>query len=717
MDFDKHRFEIWNQTQHPYKHTLSDFAYANNALPGVSNVNDALNWLVKVLYPTSKPAVATTAALPLVGNTLNDYRVVLDDGDGKNAGYRWEQREGDVSPQWYKVFDFDWSTDSILAAFTNITQDLYVYQKGKTDLNSAGAAITGTFAGQTINGGNSANQNLTLKANSGDGTGPRTGYVQVDDNFRPTSNNLFDLGTTGLRFKDGFYAGTVSIGNLSLSSGLITDSSGALSFDNENLTTTGNITGAIGYYTSSVEVGPLAGSALILSPGSITDESGAISFGNENLTTTGTLGAGVTTLTDGLETLVFDPDVSGVGSITSSTGTISFGNENLTTTGNITGAILTGSSLQVDNINIDGNTISSTNTNGDIILLPNGTGIVDVQKTLETLDQNVTGILDVVGSIQVDNLNLNGNVLSATDTNGNVVITPNGTGVVQVTADISPSTDNARDLGTSSLRFQDLFLSGSISDGTTSVTQSTLQSLRDINVGVGVGFTIFWDGAKWVASAPDSEIDHGTLSGLGDDDHTQYALLAGRAGGQELIGGTAASNHLTLESTSNVTKGFVRTKDTFVPFTNASYSGGWSGTDLGGASNYFRDIYLKGEAKGFRLENYLSSGLPSPSVQNVGRLVYATDTKKIYVDDGTAFVVAGASKYVSDTSWDGVATAQNFTVSGSIQDARNAIWQLCDNSNDFERIYCTIKAISATQVRVEVNPALPAGSYRLIGIE
>lgn len=49
---------------------------------------------------------------------------------------------------------------------------------------------------------------------------------------------------------------------------------------------------------------------------------------------------------------------------------------------------------------------------------------------------------------------------------------------------------------------------------------------------------------------------HSSLTGLtSGDDHTQYALLAGRAGGQTLIGGTAASNSLTLQSTSNGTKG------------------------------------------------------------------------------------------------------------------------------------------------------------------
>lgn len=51
--------------------------------------------------------------------------------------------------------------------------------------------------------------------------------------------------------------------------------------------------------------------------------------------------------------------------------------------------------------------------------------------------------------------------------------------------------------------------------------------------------------------------DHDLLAGLGDDDHTQYALLAGRAGGQTLIGGTAASEDLTLQSTSHATRGSV----------------------------------------------------------------------------------------------------------------------------------------------------------------
>jgi hypothetical protein len=39
---------------------------------------------------------------------------------------------------------------------------------------------------------------------------------------------------------------------------------------------------------------------------------------------------------------------------------------------------------------------------------------------------------------------------------------------------------------------------------------------------------------------------HGALTGLGNDDHTQYGLLAGRAGGQTLNGGLNASDQLTI---------------------------------------------------------------------------------------------------------------------------------------------------------------------------
>jgi len=52
----------------------------------------------------------------------------------------------------------------------------------------------------------------------------------------------------------------------------------------------------------------------------------------------------------------------------------------------------------------------------------------------------------------------------------------------------------------------------------------------------------------------DADVDHGALGGLTDDDHTQYALLAGRSGGSTLYGGTAANDDLVLHGTSNATR-------------------------------------------------------------------------------------------------------------------------------------------------------------------
>lgn len=74
--------------------------------------------------------------------------------------------------------------------------------------------------------------------------------------------------------------------------------------------------------------------------------------------------------------------------------------------------------------------------------------------------------------------------------------------------------------------------------------------------------------------------DHGGLTGLTDDDHTQYALLAGRAAGQTLIGGTAASEDLILESTAHATKGRVATKagSFFHVEEDANFSLGFAGT-------------------------------------------------------------------------------------------------------------------------------------------
>jgi hypothetical protein len=84
-------------------------------------------------------------------------------------------------------------------------------------------------------------------------------------------------------------------------------------------------------------------------------------------------------------------------------------------------------------------------------------------------------------------------------------------------------------------------------------------------------------------------LDHGALTGLTDDDHTQYALLAGRATGQVLTGGTASGDDLTLRSTTDATKGDIIIAD---QGGNVTVGGGATATELrflepsGSGSNY-----------------------------------------------------------------------------------------------------------------------------------
>ncbi|MGZ3780900.1 MAG: tail fiber domain-containing protein, partial [Pseudobdellovibrionaceae bacterium] len=74
-----------------------------------------------------------------------------------------------------------------------------------------------------------------------------------------------------------------------------------------------------------------------------------------------------------------------------------------------------------------------------------------------------------------------------------------------------------------------------------------------VSNGTGTGVTSLSTPVSSVLTSTGGSVP--TWSSIASDTFTQYALLAGRSGGQTLYGGSAASNNLTLDSTSHATKG------------------------------------------------------------------------------------------------------------------------------------------------------------------
>lgn len=637
--FERPRWAVVTQRQHPYRHDLTEFFYSNPAVPlPVNNTKEALDYLFAVVYPNYIGTFATVGDLP-VSASANDYAVVSDDGDGKSAGYVWLVRDGAAG--WSKRYDVDWSMEGILAETVNRTFYMYVHKYGMTDKDAAGDPVTGVYAGQSIYGGDQANQHLTLHPNSGDTLGTYTGFVQTEGSLRPTVDDEFELGTATERWAD---LKTVqgTIGDISISAGVISSAGGTISFVDNDLGTTGSISSA-DLTTSTVFVTEGL-DTLEIDSSSIVSTTGAIDFGGNDFSGVGNLGAETATFTDTFVFQISPDNGANATSLSTTAGIFDFDGADLQGIDDLSlsGAVSAGSAT-FGNIEIavgDANLIGTSA--GSLEIAP----AVDTLFTAGNIEFDGTDLIYRRGTQVFDGSGVEaifGNVTLAVGvigTNaGNLSLEP-ATGVVLADADFRPSADNTYDLGAALSRWQDLFLSGGIGDGSNAISIGTLLSFRDALSGASAGDALFYDGSKWVASNPDTEIAHSELAGLttADAGHTQFAMLAGRSGGQTLIGGTGASENLTLQSTSNGTRGQVRLSDDLAPATTG-------GASLGTASLVFADVRTSGQFYGMRLENRTSD--PGFSAGNVGRLIYRTDTGEVRVDTGSAWKAVGSVTFTN----------------------------------------------------------------------
>lgn len=89
--------------------------------------------------------------------------------------------------------------------------------------------------------------------------------------------------------------------------------------------------------------------------------------------------------------------------------------------------------LLVDNLSLDGNSLTSTNLNGNIILDPNGSGVIQLNGPVEfSANTQITGTATVTGALNVDNINIDGLTISTTLLNSDLNLSPSGLGNVVV---------------------------------------------------------------------------------------------------------------------------------------------------------------------------------------------------------------------------------------------------------------------------------------------
>jgi hypothetical protein len=105
--------------------------------------------------------------------------------------------------------------------------------------------------------------------------------------------------------------------------------------------------------------------------------------------------------------------------------------------------------------------------------------------TIDTTTMTMTGSVNVVGDLDVDNLNINGNSIISTNTDGNIALTPNGTGEVDISkVDIDGGTIDGTVIGGSTPAAIS-GTTGSFSSNLTVDTNTLFVDAANNRVGVG----------------------------------------------------------------------------------------------------------------------------------------------------------------------------------------------------------------------------------------
>jgi hypothetical protein len=143
------------------------------------------------------------------------------------------------------------------------------------------------------------------------------------------------------------------------------------------------------------------------------------------------------------------------------------------------------SRLQVDDLQFAGGTISTTVSDANIELNPNGTGTVNI-----TANTNITGNLAVTGDVNATgNVVIGGNITIGNELTDEIVIN------ASIQSDLIPQADNAYDIGSLSFRWKSVYANNFYTDSI-SVPSLDVGNLvfRDNEITTTTGLDLYIDG-------------------------------------------------------------------------------------------------------------------------------------------------------------------------------------------------------------------------------
>ena len=197
------------------------------------------------------------------------------------------------------------------------------------------------------------------------------------------------------------------------------------------------------------------------------------------------------------------------------------------------------------NLDVNGNSIISA-SNGNIAITPDGTGEVDISKVdidSGAIDGVTLGTNSAVTEAQIDNININGNTVSSTNTDGDITLDPNGTGHVVIPADIgmgttSPAARIHIEDSTPTIRLEDTGANGHVQLSANNTRGGLTIQLDPDNVDSSTDLRVDVDGSEIVRVTSDGLLfngDSAAANALDDYEEGTWTLTP------QTNSGTAAS--------------------------------------------------------------------------------------------------------------------------------------------------------------------------------